>query len=187
MERTAFPPSPPKLPWGLGWLPSRSSILCKPSPGDHLVCGWTGPSQRSPLLLRTTAECGPATVASNRHCCTEGEVPSPAVVPSGDSNGEQLRNERSSRSSTCRVGWGRPTSLILKPVAFLCKKNTTRHYIYLFLAAPCLCCYMQAFSSCSEHGLLSSCDARASHCSGFSSCGARALGTRASEAVAPGL
>ena len=38
-------------------------------------------------------------------------------------------------------------------------------------------CCAQAFSSCGE---------RASHCSGFS-CGARALGTRASVAVARGL
>ena len=106
MEGTAFLPSPLKLQWGLGWLPSISSILCKPGPGDHLVCGYAGPSQLSHLLLRTTAERGPAMVASNRHCSTEGEVPSPAVVPSGDSSGEQLRNERSRHSSTCCVGWG---------------------------------------------------------------------------------
>lgn len=52
MERTAFPFSPKSCRGSWAWLPSRSSILCKPSPGDHLVCGWTGPSQRSPLLLR---------------------------------------------------------------------------------------------------------------------------------------
>ena len=32
------------------------------------------------------------------------------------------------------------------------------------------------FPSCDEQGLLSSCGARASHCSGFSCCRARALG-----------
>ena len=43
------------------------------------------------------------------------------------------------------------------------------------MAALDLFCYAQAFSSCSEWGLLSSCGAQASR-SGFSSCGARALG-----------
>ena len=42
------------------------------------------------------------------------------------------------------------------------------------------------FSSCSEWRLLSSCSARASHCSGFS-CGARAVGAQASVFVARGL
>ena len=39
-----------------------------------------------------------------------------------------------------------------------------------------LCCCTWAFSSCDEQGLLSSCSAWASHCGGFSCCGARALG-----------
>ena len=42
------------------------------------------------------------------------------------------------------------------------------------------------FSNCSEQGLLSSCGARASHCSGFSCCRAQAVGLRASAAVAQG-
>ena len=49
-------------------------------------------------------------------------------------------------------------------------------FIYLFLATVGLCCYTWAFSSCSKQGLLSSCGARASHCGGFSCCGAQALG-----------
>ena len=40
-------------------------------------------------------------------------------------------------------------------------------------------CCMQAFSSCVKQGLLSSCSARASHCSGFSCWGALALGSQA--------
>ena len=50
-------------------------------------------------------------------------------------------------------------------------------YVYiLFLAALSLhCCAVKAFSSCGERGLLSSWDARASHCGGFS-CGAWTLG-----------
>ena len=43
------------------------------------------------------------------------------------------------------------------------------------------------FSSCGEHGLLSRGSAQASHCDGFSCCGARALGTQASVVVAPGF
>ena len=38
-----------------------------------------------------------------------------------------------------------------------------------------------AFSSCSKRGLLSSCSAQASHCSGFFCCGAWALSTWAQE------
>ena len=46
---------------------------------------------------------------------------------------------------------------------------------HLFLVALDLHCCMQAFSSCSEQGLLSSCSARASHCSGLSCWAAWAL------------
>ena len=38
----------------------------------------------------------------------------------------------------------------------------------LFLAVLGLCCCRQAFSSCGERGLLSSCSAQVAHCSGFS-------------------
>ena len=48
---------------------------------------------------------------------------------------------------------------------------------YLFLSALDLRCFVQAFSSCSELGLLTlGCGARASHCNGFSCCGVWALG-----------
>ena len=50
--------------------------------------------------------------------------------------------------------------------------------INLFLAALGLRCCVQVFSSCGE---------RASHCGGFSCCGARALGVRDSVVVARGL
>ena len=43
------------------------------------------------------------------------------------------------------------------------------------------------FSSCHEQGLLSSCGAWASHCSGFSCCGAVTLGLMGSVAASPGL
>ena len=43
------------------------------------------------------------------------------------------------------------------------------------------------FSSCGKQGLLSSCGARASHCSGFSCCRAWAQGVWASVVAAPGL
>ena len=63
-----------------------------------------------------------------------------------------------------------------------------------------LCCCTLAFPSCSERGLLFvvarglliagatlHCGTWASHCGGFSCCGARALGTQASVVVARGL
>ena len=63
---------------------------------------------------------------------------------------------------------------------------------YLFLAALGLCCFARAFSSCSEQGLpfVVVCGfliAVAPLCSGFSCCGAWALGARASVVVARGL
>ena len=46
---------------------------------------------------------------------------------------------------------------------------------------------VQALSSCGERGATLHCGARASHCGGFSSCRAQALGTQASVVVACGL
>ena len=66
---------------------------------------------------------------------------------------------------------------------FLLFKNLS---IYLFLAVLDLCCCAWAFSSCGEPGY-SSLQRQASHCGGFSCCGARALGTWASVVVAYGL
>ena len=60
------------------------------------------------------------------------------------------------------------------------------YFIYLFLSALGLLCCARAFSSCGERGLLGY-GAQASHCRGFSPCGAQALGTRASVVVAHGL
>ena len=51
---------------------------------------------------------------------------------------------------------------------------------FSFGAALGLGCYLQAFSSCDEQGLLSSCTAWASQCRGFSPCGPRALEYRLS-------
>ena len=61
----------------------------------------------------------------------------------------------------------------LWPITFL---------FFFFLDVLGLCCSTRAFSSCGERGLLFI--AWASHCSGFSSCRARALGRRASVVVA---
>ena len=59
---------------------------------------------------------------------------------------------------------------------------TTRNFplfIYLFLVALGLHCYVQGFSICAEQGLLFSSWVKASYCSGFSCCGAEVLGTQA--------
>ena len=49
-------------------------------------------------------------------------------------------------------------------------------FMYLLLGGLGLCCCVRAFSSCGEQELLSSCGVRVSHGSGFSCCGAWALG-----------
>ena len=56
------------------------------------------------------------------------------------------------------------------------KKMYIYTYIFIYFAALGLHCCTQAFSSCGEWGLFSSCGKRASHCSGFSCCRARVLG-----------
>ena len=48
-------------------------------------------------------------------------------------------------------------------------------------------CSAQAFSTCGEWGLLSSCSAWASHSTGFSCCGPWALGAWASVVATHGL
>ena len=61
-------------------------------------------------------------------------------------------------------------------------------FVAYVLFYPWLCWVLlavQAFSGCGRRGLLSSCGAGASHCGGFSCCGAWALGTRASVVMAP--
>ena len=60
-------------------------------------------------------------------------------------------------------------------------------FIFLFLAALGLRCCARALSSCGELGATLRCSAWASHCGGFSCCGARALGAWASVVVARGL
>ena len=59
-------------------------------------------------------------------------------------------------------------------------------YFFFFLAALGFRCCARAFSSCGERELLLV-SVRASHCCGFSYCGAWALGVQASVVVARGL
>ena len=58
------------------------------------------------------------------------------------------------------------------------------YFIYLFLAVLGLCCCARAFSSWRWAGATLHCGVQTSHCSGFSCCGAWALGARASVVVA---
>ena len=69
----------------------------------------------------------------------------------------------------------------------MCFKPFFFNFIYLLLATLGLRCCARAFSSCGERGLLFRCGSRASHCSGFSCCGARAPGAWAPVVVARGL
>ena len=66
------------------------------------------------------------------------------------------------------------------------QENGNPLHIYIHMAALGLRCCAQAFSSCGKWGLLC-CGALASYCSGFSRCGARALGTLASALWSMGL
>ena len=59
--------------------------------------------------------------------------------------------------------------------------------VYLFLVVLGLCCCIQAFSSCSEQGLLFSRVAWTSHCDGFSCYGAQTPGCLGSAAAACGI
>ena len=59
--------------------------------------------------------------------------------------------------------------------------------LYLFLAVLGLHYCTRTFSSCSNWGLLFSCGAWASHCSGFPCLGTQVLDTRASVVVGHGL
>ena len=65
--------------------------------------------------------------------------------------------------------------------------NSSIFNLFLFLALLGLHCCMWAFSSFHKSGLLSSCDAWASHWGGFSCCRAQALGAWASVIAARGL
>ena len=61
------------------------------------------------------------------------------------------------------------------------------NFPYSFLAVPGLHCCLGLLCSCSEQGLLASCSVLASHCGGFSYCGAWAPGTQASVVAVCGL
>ena len=75
--------------------------------------------------------------------------------------------------------WPRMTLFWLHVCLLLC--------IYLFMAVLGLCCCSWAFSSCRERDRCSSCDVRASHCSGFSCCGEQPRAAWASVVVAHGF
>ena len=60
-------------------------------------------------------------------------------------------------------------------------------FVYLFLTALGLRCCARAFSSCGEGGTTLRWGEWASHCGGFSCCGAWAVAMRASVVLARGL
>ena len=76
------------------------------------------------------------------------------------------------------ICWGRAFPLVKRVLFFFFLR-----FIYLLLALMGFHCCPRAFSSCSERELLPRCCTRASHCGGFSCCGARALGLVGSVAV----
>ena len=93
--------------------------------------------------------------------------PSEAVIPFHREIGKLFLEKEDMVSLPLRLSFTLGSVLFF---FFNLKKN------YLFLAALGLRCYARAFSSSGERGLLFHCSAWASHCGGFSCCGARALG-----------
>ena len=79
--------------------------------------------------------------------------------------------------------WMAPTFLSI--MSFL-KIFILFYYYYYFLAVLGLCCSVRAFSTCGAGATLRWGE-RASHCGGFSCCGARALDSWASLVAARGL
>ena len=76
--------------------------------------------------------------------------------------------------------------VIRMQVHILFLKNKFYLFIYLFLAVLGLCCCMW-LSLVAVSGATLRCGAQASHCGGFSCCGARTVGSQASVVVAHGL
>ena len=64
---------------------------------------------------------------------------------------------------------------IFKFAFFFLKKNFLYNFVYLFIfGCPVSLLLLKLFSSCGEQELLSTCGMQASHCGGYSCCGARA-------------
>ena len=60
------------------------------------------------------------------------------------------------------------------------KMQENQPFVFIFLSVLGLCCWAQAFSSCGDWRLLSSCGPQASHCGGFPCCGSWTLDHRLS-------
>ena len=106
----------------------------------------------------------------------EGPVPEVAIFESNGKQGVQwlVTGRISEEIARQRVQQARPCAQ-KKALPFLV--FVLIYLIYLFLTVLGLCCCSQAFSSCHEQGLLSSCGALASSLWGFS-CGAQAPGSQ---------
>ena len=87
-------------------------------------------------------------------------------------------------SPSCKGGWEMSNwaVMFLATILYLFFLN---NFTY-FLAVLGLCCFAQAFSSCSEWGATLRCHAWASHYGGFSSCGAQTRSTWAWQSWLPG-
>ena len=97
----------------------------------------------------------------------------------GDQGSLQVASTLASRVSvthTANTGSVRTLTLGRNGKSNQGSRHFKKIFIYLSLAALHLRCCAWAFSSCGKQGLPSSCDARASRLSGFSGCGAQAVG-----------
>ena len=80
------------------------------------------------------------------------------------------------------MGVGRQRGILFSSLFFF-QFLKFNNFIYFSAALGLHCFFALAFSSCSDQGAILHWGARASHCSGFSCCKARAVGTQASVVV----
>ena len=156
---------------------SRTFILLlkeTPDPGNSLVVQWLGLH-----ALTTKGAKGPGSITGQGT-----KIPQVA-------RGSQKRKKKETPNPLGHFSlpspshWHRSSTFCL--YWFACSGHFFLSFsFYYFLAALGLRCCVWAFSSCGERGLLL-CGGPASHCGGFSCCGAQALGVWASVVVACGL
>ena len=113
------------------------------------------------------------------HHLLDGAQPPGSAIPGRA--GHPAPSHRASESRAASLGWG----CVIRALIFVNVSMCV--YIYIHFSG-CVGSTLQyrLFSRCRQWGLLSGCEARASHCGGFSCC-ARAPGRVGSVAVAPRL
>ena len=98
-----------------------------------------------------------------------------APPPNAEDSGKLTWTTQASPSAQTPWKWSGVWVLLFSVVPQCKHWRLSSFFLFLFLAALGLHWFVQVFSSCGKQGLLSSCDAWATHCGGFSCCGAWTL------------